>query len=143
MTVTAIQVHIFGERLEAHEAEHPGYIELWNEFSAMLLSHGGNLVVVTPWPEILLPALVEKGQLFEPKEVVFDIGAPSRCYDNSEAVALKLGIHIGWGFALSEDGLWRNHGWAFDPDTGILTETTCERLMYHGISVPASLMAAS
>lgn len=43
---------------------------------------------------------------------------------------------IGTGYALSDDGLWRQHSWGLEAD-GVVVETTFERRSYVGIVLPA------
>jgi hypothetical protein len=42
---------------------------------------------------------------------------------------------IGTGYALSEDGLWRQHSWGLREDGGVV-ETTSGREMYVGLRLP-------
>ncbi len=52
---------------------------------------------------------------------------------------------IGTGYALSDDGLWRQHSWGVDAD-GAPVETTAARISYVGITltaVPALQFAVS
>jgi hypothetical protein len=57
--------------------------------------------------------------------------AACRCYQNALALWLKGRGRVVDGWALSEDGLWRAHGWLVTPKGRIL-ETTVRRLAYFG-----------
>jgi hypothetical protein len=47
------------------------------------------------------------------------------------------GTRIVTGYALSSDGLWRQHSWAMAGDGGVV-ETTEERLLYFGYELTAA-----
>jgi hypothetical protein len=56
----------------------------------------------------------------------------SRCHNNcTELFLLNNTIKIFYGYALSDDGLWRNHSWCVNKE-GIIIETTVSRLLYLG-----------
>jgi len=61
-------------------------------------------------------------------------GIPSHCHENVEALVKKKDYlnHI-YGFALSEDGVWREHSWAEHKNESYILETTELRTMYYGI----------
>lgn len=61
-------------------------------------------------------------------------GVPSHCHDNvEELVKKKKYLRHCYGFALSEDGVWREHSWAIKDDETYILETTELRKMYYGI----------
>ena len=60
-------------------------------------------------------------------------GLPSECHSNVAQLYLRNpdSFRIVTGYALSPDGLWRQHSWALDAgDTPV--ETTDERVLYFG-----------
>ena len=85
------------------------------------------------WPEEpYLLKIVERGRLFPGEGAELRFMAPSQCHRNaaklwydSESV-----IRIASGYALSEDGIWRQHSWGIDGER--IVETTAERSLYFG-----------
>ncbi len=99
----------------------------------MLLRLGGDFLVAPPKLDPDVSALLVSG---------FTIGGPvmvkpmksSSCHQNVATLwrSRKFGlVGIATGYALSEDGLWRQHSWGVLRD-GVL-ETTEVRLKYFGI----------
>ena len=76
-----------------------------------------------------------------PSRVKFLRGQPNGCHANAARIVLGItrvtragaagADGIGTGFALSGDGLWREHSWALDG--GVLIETTERRTLYWGL----------
>ena len=101
--------------------------------SALLLGLGGDFLVAPRQPDPDVPALLERGFLtFGP--VRMHLMNPSSCHQNIALVWRKREhgiVAIATGYALSEDGLWRQHSWGILRD-GLL-ETTEERSKYFGI----------
>lgn len=63
-------------------------------------------------------------------------GRPSDCHENSlrlQEADPSLARH--YGYALSEDGMWREHSWCVRPD-GRIVETTVARVAYFGCPDP-------
>lgn len=101
------------------------------ELRSKLLSHGGDEVV--PALEDDIDKLISEGQLIEPRTVEFVDGTPSRCHENASLVFRNNSpvTKIGVGWALSDDGLWRQHSWAMVGRRKLI-ETTKEREQYFG-----------
>lgn len=62
-------------------------------------------------------------------------GNPSDCHRNSCAIYENDGsgdIIIMTGYALSSDGLWRQHSWCYDMEIQQVIETTKKRVAYFG-----------
>jgi len=101
--------------------------------STLLLRFGGDFLVAPPKPDADIAPLLERGFLtFGP--IKMQIMNDSSCHQNVSAVWRNRGhgiVAIATGYALSEDGLWRQHSWGILRD-GIL-ETTEERSKYFGI----------
>lgn len=99
----------------------------------LLLNIGGLQLVAPPEPDAALPLLITAGFVMA-GPVQCKILKESACHAN---VARVWGekhnglIGIGVGYALSDDGLWRQHSWGVLRE-GIL-ETTVERTKYFGI----------
>jgi hypothetical protein len=100
---------------------------------ALLLRMGGDFLVAPPKPDPDVPMLLESGFLTG-GPVKLKIMNASSCHQNVAAVwkGRRFGIvAVATGYALSEDGLWRQHSWGILRD-GVL-ETTVGRLKYFGI----------
>lgn len=64
------------------------------------------------------------------ENIVFIEMEPGRCHDNVEILYKKKKIKEQCeGYALSKDGVWRNHSFGID-DNGNIVETTEKRLCY-------------
>lgn len=123
----------FSARLDAHETAIPGYRRLWQRIEQRVLTLGGELVVVTPWPEDDLELLAAHGAP-HPAPARLEPGARRDCHANAARRWISGDETIWTGYALSADGLWRQHSWTADTD-GIV-ETTETRTGYWGAAVP-------
>lgn len=96
-----------------------------------LLSVGGREVVPSKEPD--LNKMINRGHKIEPHNIIYIEGRPSQCHENSALLYRdnKDITEIGTGWALSNDGLWRQHSWAMRGSE--LVETTTERDIYYGI----------
>jgi hypothetical protein len=79
-----------------------------------------------------LTDLVSKGQVFD-QPVKSRKMTANRCHENAATIWAKDLKHtrIVTGYALSVDGLWRQHSWVLKKDK--LYETTVSRDKYFGI----------
>src|SRR5215469_6773718 len=103
------------------------------QLKALLLRLGGDFLVVPPKPDQDVPMLLQQGFLTS-GPIMHKLMKSSSCHRNVAAVwtKKKFGIvGIATGYALSDDGLWRQHSWGILRD-GVL-ETTETRLKYFGI----------
>jgi hypothetical protein len=99
----------------------------------ILLGIGGDFLVAPPKADPDVPFLLERGFLMS-GPICLNLMESSSCHQNVSSIWVKkaLGIvGIATGYALSDDGLWRQHSWGILRD-GVL-ETTEERLKYFGI----------
>jgi hypothetical protein len=99
----------------------------------LLLRFGGDFLVPPPKPDQDIPLLLEQG-FFTSGPTKLKVMKSSSCHQNVASVWTKrqFGIvGIATGYALSDDGLWRQHTWGILRD-GVL-ETTEARLKYFGI----------
>ena len=99
----------------------------------LLLNLGGELLVAPPKPDQDVPMLLERGFLMSGPIMLNEMESSS-CHRNVASIWLRkeFGIvGIATGYALSDDGLWRQHTWGVLRD-GVL-ETTKERLRYFGL----------
>jgi hypothetical protein len=132
---------MFAERVAGVAAGEPAYVSAWNELRAKLLSLGESWDVVPTFErEDLLETLLEYGELHQVEQIVMLTGEVGRCHDNVAALLqlsangeIKLSVVGATGYALSEDGLWRQHSWGVGRN-GEIYETTVARCAYFGIS---------
>jgi len=67
-------------------------------------------------------------------------GSSNACHSNSVRLYKKGGYAIESGYALSKDGLWREHSWVREIKTGIIVETTEHRLKYFGVMLKGPVL---
>lgn len=117
--------------LRGHHAEHPRDILA---LKARLLEMGG-LGVVLAYREPHLEEILGRGLLLDGRYHVQDRGEPSRCHANTALLWENAPDRIGimTGYALSDDGLWRQHSWAWHFQRGVVIETTLPRTAYFGV----------
>lgn len=97
------------------------------------------------WADVCLPEVEEdmddimkRGQLWLGNRSIKMKGEPSRCHSNVaglfERNRYQFDIAIATGYALSKDGIWRQHSWLLrrEPRSVTLVETTEKRLLYYG-----------
>lgn len=108
-----------------------GNYDQLRELRIQLLSYGGEEVV--PVCEPYVESLLQDGESLSPASVVYVDGEPSQCHRNAAVLYEKEDsvTKIGAGWALSDDGLWRQHSWAMRGD--VLVETTEPRVLYFGV----------
>ena len=101
----------------------------------LLLNLGGEFLVAPPKPDQDVPMLLGRGFLMS-GPIMLKVMESSSCHRNVASIWIRkeFGIvSIATGYALSDDGLWRQHTWGVLRD-GVL-ETTEERLKYFGLLV--------
>ena len=120
----------------------------WLALRERLLSIGGKEIVVgfaEYFSDGISPsALTKRARLFDARGVLKVTGAGGECHHNTAALCSgeqlwrflrrrdlpKVKIATGW--ALYEDGLWRNHSWGVTTD-GTVVETTVPFAAYFGV----------
>lgn len=104
------------------------------QLKTLLLRFGGDFIVAPPrTPDPDVPSLLEWGFVTS-GPITLKVMKSSSCHQNVAAVWTKrrFGIvGIATGYALSDDGLWRQHSWGMLRE-GVL-ETTEARVKYFGI----------
>jgi hypothetical protein len=104
----------------------------------LLLRLGGDYIVAPPAADPDIPALLDRGFTMHGPPKMKRMRS-SMCHQNVSTVwqskVPKL-IAVGTGYALSEDGLWRQHSWGVLRD-GLL-ETTVVRVKYFGLLLQAA-----
>ena len=65
-------------------------------------------------------------------------GLPSRCHENAANLVISDpdNLVLETGYALSDDGLWRQHSWVVTRRKSAVIETTVQRYRYFGIPLP-------
>lgn len=81
--------------------------------------------------------LLERGQLWYGDRITMMKGEDSHCHQNSAACwnANKDKLAIATGYALTEDGMWRQHSWCVwgKSRANRIVETTGKRILYFGV----------
>jgi hypothetical protein len=112
--------------------DHPALDHLKN-LKYRILACGG-WAITLPTIEEDLEALLDRGFLKLGQRITHKRGHPSRCHEN--VARLWDGnphlTSILTGYALSNDGIWRQHSWLVFSDTGHVIETTEKRIAYFG-----------
>lgn len=100
-----------------------------------ILTFGGDEVLLNTRDEDAEKVL-ERGQFFYGSKYMKK-GEDCRCHQNVAYLwdANRGRCQIATGYALSEDGLWRQHSWVVQPMTRTVKvwETTVERVAYFGV----------
>ena len=112
-----------------------------------LLSFAGNEAVI-PKIEEDINDILEFGQLWNGwSNVLLKKGKPCRCHQNSADLYLANqdmeNLAVATGYALSQDGLWRQHSWLLlrKPRSVRVIETTTKRLLYFGVALAEDSLA--
>ena len=119
---------MYAARVAAHDAEFPGYARLFARFAGLVCAPG-QLVVPPLAADPLVAVLPDHGRRLEGRTRSAE-GEPSQCHANACLLWLAGEVDsVVTGYALSGDGLWRQHsaGWDFD---GTVVETTEARDAY-------------
>lgn len=103
-----------------------------------LLSFGGQETCL-PGMEEDLERIMEWGQLWYGHDAERMPGRQSGCHENTAALwEANRGLVLACtGYALSDDGMWRQHSWAVrpTPEGGVPVETTVRRVAYYGYAM--------
>lgn len=125
-----IQKQILSRRLKEAYRSQP----LFKALRRRLLEIGGEEMVPPMGREPDIEEILERGTAYAADCVVMRLMQPCQCHANSARLWTdKTAAAIGTGYALSEDGLWRQHTWCRDA-AGIV-ETTEERTCYYGFEI--------
>lgn len=120
--------HICSENPDGH----------YKELADRLLSFGGEHVCF-PCIEEDMDKILSRGQLWMGDKVDLKKGEPCHCHSNSAYLwdANRDKTTIATGYALTEDGLWRQHSWVIHlkPRQNRVVETTTKRLIYFGFAM--------
>ena len=112
------------------------------ELHEKLLSFGGSETCL-PIKELDLHDILDHGQLWLGDRPLMRRGEACHCHENSCGHYLRnknsLDVTIATGYALSEDGIWRQHSWVLwrKPRSVKVLETTTKRVLYFGFAMTA------
>jgi hypothetical protein len=123
------QRSLLNRRLQAAIGEQPEIADL----RALLLNIGGTELVAPPWPDCDMPDLIGEGFVMEGR-VMLRIMQRSASHRNLSRLWERKRnglVGIGTGYAMSDDGLWRQHSWGVGR-RGIV-ETTQGHVKYFGL----------
>jgi hypothetical protein len=125
----------YDARVTAQDERAPGYGAKWGQLTTCILAYGGRAVV----PPLALESDITEllaGTCVE-RSVRLRKGRPNQCHQTTAAAwdEGKLDA-IVTGYALSEDGLWRQHSWGLA--RGVVIEPTEKRTAYFGIELRGS-----
>jgi hypothetical protein len=122
----------------------------WNGDSApqlrsKLLTFGGSVTII-PDMEEDLDKIIDRGQFWYGHKAKIMRGVPSQCHKNScdlwhvNRDNPDVELYIATGYALSSDGLWRQHSWLvlITPRGCKIIETTERRVAYFGFVMTES-----
>lgn len=109
------------------------------ELRKKLLQFAGHNVCL-PVTEPDLDNILNRGQLWYGDIAKVIKGKPSRCHENASLYFLKNnhncnpGVLICTGYAISDDGMWRQHSWCIckKANKTQIIETTVKRVAYFG-----------
>jgi len=98
-----------------------------------LLEFGGEEACMV-FSEENVDNILNKGEFWYGDKCLKIKGEDSRCHSNSAYLweTNKDKVVLCTGYALSEDGMWRQHSWCIEIKSGIIIETTVKRIGYFG-----------
>lgn len=126
---------MFGARLDGLNESTVGYKDAFLRLETTLLSVGGWAAVPPLVVDDLVEVLYTNGQLFSLDGLTLVLMETSACHSNTiEWYHNQTERDTGMctGYALSSDGLWRQHSWGVSK--GHIVETTIERVAYYGLT---------
>jgi len=124
---------LFKARLAEQDKTHPGYAAKFRRLSKLMLAAaGGEEVVPHQEPDGFIDALLKNGKLLQPAAIAMKRMTASDCHGNAATLFRAGKGMIATGYALDEDGLWRQHCWVVDSKRRVI-ETTVRRRAYYGI----------
>ena len=107
-----------------------------------LLSFAGEAVCLPDYEEDLKNLLMY-GQFWIGYHVKMMLGEPCHCHSNVANLweQNKDATNICTGYALSKDGMWRQHSWLLwrRPRSNQIVETTKPRICYYGFAMPREM----
>lgn len=119
------------------------YITKYKLLISRLLYIGGEEVLIPGGYEKDYENIVKYGQLWSGQGSVLMKGEPCHCHSNASNLweQNKDKTVICTGYALSKDGLWRQHSWLvwLKPRVNKIVETTVPRVAYYGFAMTTEM----
>lgn len=100
------------------------------QLKQILLRYGGWAAGIDP-NDPDLTSIIERGAIISGRGSKIMKGKPVNCHGNAASLWRNGVGSICTGYALSRDGLWRQHSWAITANQQII-ETTVKRVAYFG-----------
>lgn len=104
----------------------------------LLLSYGGRGVVLIDGFDPDAAKILNRGILLDGSQYYMAEGSPNSCHSNAAHLwdDNRGRILLCTGYALSQDGLWRQHSWCIDlEEPKLIVETTTPRVAYFGFGL--------
>jgi hypothetical protein len=121
------QIKALRRRMEKTAEEDPRMGDLYD----VLLGIAGFAATADLDPDV--EKILERGRLFGTRNLKTVRGRASACHENAARLWMcnrdKYSIVTGW--AMSDDGIWRQHSWVIDRSDRVI-ETTLPRIAYYG-----------
>lgn len=125
----------FQRTLPEMKEKHPKMDERLFVLREKLIQFAGEAVCLPGYEEDL-SEILEYGQFWIGNNIKMMRGEPSHCHANASRCweANKDKCRICTGYALSPDGMWRQHSWVIwmKPRSNQIVETTVPRIAYFG-----------
>ena len=125
--------------LEDMKKMYPSMDNHFFDLRQKLLAFAGEAVCFPPYEEDL-DNILNYGQFWVGSNAKLMRGEPSQCHANSANLweQNKEATRICTGYALSEDGMWRQHSWLVwhKARSNQIVETTVKRIAYYGFVMP-------
>jgi hypothetical protein len=131
---TDIQAGVPGEAPREVLAQQPRWAELAARLNEISVGRGDARFVARFEEDI--DALLERGEALEGTGALMVPGEPISCHGNVARLCEdddSLAAMTGW--ALSDDGGWRQHSWCRRREDGQILETTVDRVAYFGFEL--------
>lgn len=129
----------FQDTLEDMKKMHPSMDERLFDLRQKLLDFAGEAVCLPVYEEDL-DNILNYGQFWVGNNIKLMRGEPNQCHANSANLweQNKDTTRICTGYALSNDGMWRQHSWLIwhKARSNQIVETTVKRVAYYGFAMP-------
>lgn len=110
----------------------------YNQLKDVMLQVAGEAVCLHFEEDLM--NLLERGQFFRGHNSISERMEPNRCHSNASILWSKYrNVSIATVYALTKDGMWRQHSWGIIQSFGIVQpgnnqviETTMKRALYFG-----------
>jgi hypothetical protein len=92
------------------------------------------VALILPNVEEDIDKILERGEFLLGKELILAEGEPNNCHKNAAKYWFDHSKKhcLMTGYALSSDGVWRQHSWCLFNKSRTVVETTEKRLLYFG-----------